>query len=59
MQFFETSIPDVKLVVPRRIQDKRGFFSEVWNARDFAEAGIRAEFVQENHVRNPTKGTLR
>lgn len=59
MEFFETSIPDVKLMLPGRIRDGRGFFSEVWNARDFAKAGISADFVQENHVRNPRKGTLR
>ncbi len=59
MQFIETSIPAVKLVVPGRIQDERGFFSEVWTAHEFAAAGIRAEFVQENHVLNRTKGTLR
>jgi dTDP-4-dehydrorhamnose 3,5-epimerase-like enzyme len=35
------------------------FFSEVWNARDFAAVGIGAAFVQDNHVRNPLKGTLR
>ncbi len=59
MQFLETGIPDVKIVVPQRIGDARGFFSEVWNARDFASAGIGARFVQDNHVRSPHKGTLR
>jgi dTDP-4-dehydrorhamnose 3,5-epimerase len=49
----------VKVVMPRRIGDARGFFSEVWNARDFAAVGIDAAFVQDNHVRNPLKGTLR
>jgi dTDP-4-dehydrorhamnose 3,5-epimerase len=37
----------------------RGFFSEVWNARDFSSAGISAAFVQDNHVRSPVRGTLR
>ena len=31
----------------------------MWNARDFALVGIDANFVQDNHVRNPLKGTLR
>ena len=59
MQTIETSLPEVRLLVPRRIGDARGFFSEVWNARDFAAIGIEAHFVQDNHVRNPHKGTVR
>ena len=59
MQLIDTPFPEVKIIVPRRIGDTRGFFSEVWNARDFASAGIDASFVQDNHVRNPLKGTVR
>ena len=59
MQILDTALPEVKIVAPKRIGDARGFFSEVWNARDFAEAGIVGEFVQDNHIRNPLKGTLR
>jgi dTDP-4-dehydrorhamnose 3,5-epimerase len=59
MQFIDTPIPEVKVVVPQRIGDSRGFFSEVWNARIFGEVGIEATFVQDNHVRNPQKGTVR
>jgi dTDP-4-dehydrorhamnose 3,5-epimerase len=59
MQIIDTAIAEVKILVPRRISDQRGFFSEVWNARDFASAGIDAAFVQDNHARNQHKGTLR
>lgn len=59
MQFLDTALPEVKIVVPNRIGDTRGFFSEVWNARDFSKVGIEARFVQDNHVRNPVKGTVR
>ena len=59
MQILDTGIPEVKIVVPQRLGDARGFFSEVWNARDFTSAGIDARFVQDNHVRSPHKGTLR
>ena len=55
----DTTLPEVKLVIPRRVGDARGFFSEVWNARDFSLAGIEAAFVQDNHVRSPLAGTLR
>jgi dTDP-4-dehydrorhamnose 3,5-epimerase len=59
MEIMETTLPEVKVVMPRRIGDVRGFFSEVWNAREFASIGIAVNFVQDNHVRNPQKGTLR
>lgn len=59
VKFFDTWLPEVKLVIPQRIGDERGFFSEVWNLRDFAYVGIEASFVQDNHVRNPLKGTVR
>lgn len=55
----DTALPEIKVVMPPRIGDTRGFFSEVWNARDFASVGIDAVFVQDHHVRNPAKGTLR
>jgi dTDP-4-dehydrorhamnose 3,5-epimerase len=45
--------------VPPRHTDARGDFSEVWNAARFAEAGIAAAFVQDNHVRNARKFTVR
>ena len=59
MHTMETALPEIKVLMPRRIGDIRGFFSEVWNARDFASIGIEAAFVQDNHIRNPLKGTLR
>src|SRR5215510_5601900 len=33
-------------------QDERGFFIESWNKRDFAEAGIALDFVQDSHSRS-------
>jgi dTDP-4-dehydrorhamnose 3,5-epimerase len=59
MQVLDTALPEVKIVVPQRVGDARGYFSEVWNARGFAAAGIDAAFVQDNHARSPARGTLR
>jgi dTDP-4-dehydrorhamnose 3,5-epimerase len=59
MQVIETALPEVLIVVPERIADPRGFFSEVWNARDFSAAGVDAVFVQDNHASSMIKGTLR
>jgi len=54
-----TAIPDVKIVTPKRFGDHRGFFSETYNRRRFLEAGIDAEFVQDNHSLSATVGTVR
>jgi len=53
------AIPDVKLVTPPRFGDDRGFFSETYNAQRFKEAGIDADFVQDNHSLSAQKGTVR
>lgn len=54
-----TAIADVKIITPRRFGDHRGFFSEVYNKRALAEAGIELEFVQDNHSLSAEVGTVR
>jgi dTDP-4-dehydrorhamnose 3,5-epimerase len=58
MTFVTTSIPGVILIEPRVVRDKRGFFVETYRQREYAEAGIPAVFVQDNHSRS-AKGTVR
>ena len=55
----ELEIKDVKLVTPPRFGDARGFFSETYNAARFKEAGIEADFVQDNHSYSAPAGTVR
>ncbi|MBO6824772.1 MAG: dTDP-4-dehydrorhamnose 3,5-epimerase [Sneathiella sp.] len=55
----KTAIKDVIIITPKRFGDSRGFFSEVWNAQNFAKAGITDAFVQDNHAFSSEKGTLR
>jgi dTDP-4-dehydrorhamnose 3,5-epimerase len=55
----ETPILDLLVIVPTRHGDSRGFFSESWNSRAMAEAGIDIAFVQDNHSMSETAGTLR
>jgi len=43
----------------KRIEDSRGFFSEVWSAENMAEAGFDIQFVQDNHSSSVAKGVLR
>lgn len=54
-----TALPDVKTVKPKRFGDIRGFFSEVYNKRAWADAGISLEFLQDNHSLSGTAGTVR
>jgi len=53
-----TELAEVLLLEPRVFGDERGFFYESWNERSFAEIGIKARFVQDNHSRS-AKGVLR
>lgn len=54
-----TNIPEVKIITPRRFADRRGYFSEVYNKRALAEAGIEIDFVQDNQSYSARRGTLR
>jgi dTDP-4-dehydrorhamnose 3,5-epimerase len=53
------SLPEVRLVVPDRFGDDRGFFSETYSRRALAAAGIVDEFVQDNHSLSARPGTVR
>lgn len=59
MQITPTAIPDVKIIKPKRFHDQRGFFSETYRKELLAEAGIRAEFVQDNHSMSFERGVVR
>lgn len=59
MDIIETAIPAVKIITPRRIGDARGFFSEVFSARDFAAIDPSVGFVQDNHSWSAKSGTVR
>jgi dTDP-4-dehydrorhamnose 3,5-epimerase len=45
----ETALEGLLVVQVDHFQDERGFFLESWSKRDFATAGIAAEFVQDSH----------
>ncbi len=59
MQVEPTAIPDVKLVAPPKFGDHRGYFSETYNRRRLAQAGIDLDFVQDNHSLSRAKGVVR
>lgn len=57
-EFRRLAIPDVILVIPKVFGDARGFFLEFYKHSEFAQAGIREHFVQDNHSKS-AKGVLR
>jgi dTDP-4-dehydrorhamnose 3,5-epimerase len=58
IKFERTAIRDAVIVIPEVFQDARGFFTEVYRADQFAEAGLPTNFVQWNHSRS-AKGVVR
>ena len=59
LQITATALPDVKVIIPKRFGDARGFFSESWNKALLAKHGIATEFVQDNHSLSKQAGTVR
>lgn len=50
----ELSIPDVRVLTPRRFGDSRGWFAETWSRRSLDVA-----FCQDNMSRSAERGTIR
>ena len=51
-EFKKLEIPDVILIKPKVFEDERGFFMETYKRSDFEKAGVRGEFVQDNHSKS-------
>ena len=54
-----TKLQDVKIIEPAVFGDHRGFFTESYSDRDFKEAGINIDFIQDNHSLSTQAGVLR
>ena len=59
MDIAETRIADVKLITPQRHSDHRGSFTETYNARDFARAGIGDVFIMDSRSVSTNPCTVR
>ena len=59
MKLTKTSIEGLFIVEPTVFGDHRGLFFESWSKRDFEQAGLFYDFVQDNHSTSTVKGTLR
>ncbi len=56
--FEYTELSGAVIVTPKKFGDDRGFFMELYRKNAFHDAGITADFVQDNCSRS-TKGVLR
>lgn len=54
----KTPVDGLYVIEPTVHKDLRGYFMETYNRREMEEAGLTAEFVQDNQSRS-TKGVLR
>jgi len=59
MQVTNLEIPGLKLIVPPRFEDERGFFSETYSEKALREAGVTDTFVQDNFSLSTRQGTIR
>lgn len=56
--FKKTGIDGVYIIEPKLFGDNRGYFMETYNKKDFDEAGLKYDFVQDNESKSK-KGVLR
>lgn len=56
--FNKTKLNGVYIIEPKTFRDERGYFMEIYNKKQFSEAGLNMNFVQDNESRS-TKGVLR
>ncbi|WP_375571389.1 dTDP-4-dehydrorhamnose 3,5-epimerase [Ahrensia marina] len=54
-----TDIDVVKTLLPKRHDDRRGYFSETWKKELLESEGISVEFLQDNESLSVKTGTLR
>ena len=56
--FIKTPIMNLYVVEPTMLSDDRGYFMEIYNYKDFEEAGLDMKFVQDNESRSK-RGVIR
>ncbi|MBT1145126.1 dTDP-4-dehydrorhamnose 3,5-epimerase [Lactiplantibacillus argentoratensis] len=59
LKVITTKLQDVKIIEPAVFGDKRGFFTETYSDRDFKEADIDFDFIQDNQSLSAEAGVLR
>lgn len=58
MKIKETDFPGLLIIEPKVFEDSRGYFYESWQKERYVNAGIDAEFIQDNESRS-VRGVVR
>jgi len=58
MDIIETILPGLLVFKPRVFEDPRGYFLETFHRQRYRDAGLQADFVQDN-ISSSSQGTLR
>lgn len=59
MNFITTKLKGVFVLEPKVHGDHRGWFTETYNKVIFENAGLKLNFIQDNHSFSASRGTLR
>jgi len=59
MEFRRFEVEGPLEIIPRKIEDERGYFSEIFRLGAFAEEAGEVEFVQDNQSLSVRAGTIR
>lgn len=59
MQFHKTSLKDLMVIEPEKLEDDRGFFARIWDQEIFNKIGLNSKIIQCSISSNKKKGTLR
>ena len=59
MEFRSVGLVGPLEIIPRKIEDERGYFSEIFRLRDFAARAGPTAFVQDNQSLSVRAGTIR
>ena len=59
MEFRSFDVDGPFEIIPRKIEDERGYFSEIFKLNDFLDRAGTIEFVQDNQSLSVKTGTVR
>jgi len=59
MKRMATRFPEVSILIPKVLRDKRGWFVELYNSKELKSFGIDVDFIQDNYSFSERKGTIR
>ena len=59
MEIHSLSLPEVKVIIPKKFGDNRGYFSETYNTKSLSANNLNLEFVQDNQSHSVEKNVLR